>query len=309
MNKYVVGIGACNCDIYGKSSIKIKEHFDHPSIIKTSVGGVTRNILENCSRLGLKTKLLTVIGDDIYGKYVLDKSSKAGIDTKDIKVIKGERTGIFMQVQDANNDMHLALCDMSIAKFININYIKSKNSILANASAIVLDPSLDKRVIEYILDKYSDIAIFVDPISDLYAKKYKPYLSKTYAIKPNVSELSALASMKISNDIDLIKAYEKVNKKVKNLFVTLGKDGCLYRNEKNEIVKRKLKPVNKMVNASGAGDGFVATLIYGYINELGKEETIDLALACGIATILDENTINKNLSVKLLRRIYKEYKL
>ena len=59
MGRYVVGIGAANVDIYCKSSINIREHFDHPAKISYSPGGVTRNILENLVRLGINAKILT----------------------------------------------------------------------------------------------------------------------------------------------------------------------------------------------------------------------------------------------------------
>ena len=100
MEKYVVGIGATNVDLYCKSDIEIREHFDHPSTIRYTSGGVTRNILENITKLGLKCKLLTAVGKDIYGNYLLEKTVKVGIDNKDIAVIKGGRTGLFVQVQD-----------------------------------------------------------------------------------------------------------------------------------------------------------------------------------------------------------------
>lgn len=307
-NKYIVGIGAANVDIYAKSDIRIRPHYDHPSIIKTTPGGVTRNILENASKLGVKTKLLTAVGDDIYGDIVLDSCLKAGIDTKNILKIKGARTGIFMQVQNNNNDMHLAMCDMSISKNINIKYINSKDKLIKRAKALVLDPSLDIEVIEYILNRYTNVPIFVDPISDLYAKKIKPYLNRIYCIKPNRSELENLAGIKIKNNNDLLKAYSKVNSYTDNLFVSCGRYGCIYTNENNEIIKRKLKPVKDMANASGAGDAFMAALLYSYVNDLKVEKTVDYALSAGTATILDEHTINPNLSVKLLRKIIKEYK-
>lgn len=307
-NKYIVGIGAANVDIYAKSDIRIRPHYDHPSIIKTTPGGVTRNILENASKLGVKTKLLTAVGDDIYGDIVLDSCLKAGIDTKNILKIKGARTGIFMQVQNNNNDMHLAMCDMSISKNINIKYINSKDKLIKRAKALVLDPSLDIEVIEYILNRYTNVPIFVDPISDLYAKKIKPYLNRIYCIKPNRSELENLAGIKIKNNNDLLNAYSKVNSYTDNLFVSCGRYGCIYTNENNEIIKRKLKPVKEMANASGAGDAFMAALLYSYVNDLKVEKTVDYALSAGTATILDEHTINPNLSVKLLRKIIKEYK-
>ena len=305
MNKYVVGIGAANVDIYGKSDIKIREHFDHPSIIKTAVGGVTRNVLENISKLGIETKLLTAVGDDIYGQLVLDKSKKAGIDVSHVLKVKNGRTGIFMQVQDSNNDMHLALCDMSISKNIDIKYVKANASVIKNAEVIVLDPSLDKEVITYILDNFK-VPVFVDPISDLYAKKIRPYLSKIYCIKPNLSELSVLANMTIDNDDDLFDAYKKVNKKVKQLYVSLGRKGSLYKDDFGFMTKKNFRPVEKMVNASGAGDSCMACLVYGHINNMNMDKTVDYCLAAGLITIQSEETINPKFGVKLIRKVIKE---
>ena len=305
---YVVGIGAANVDIYGKSSIKIKPHYDHPSIIKTTAGGVTRNILANISKLGIKTKLLTAVGDDIYARLIIDEAKKVGIDTKDIIKVKGDRSGVFMQVQDNNNDMHLALCDMTITKSINETYIKSKDKVLKNASLIILDPSLDNKVFKYILKTYQDIPIFVDPISDNYALKIKTLLKDIYCIKPNKTELENLSGMSINNKDDLFNAFIKVNKKVKKLYVTLGINGCLYKDENNKLVIRKFNKVNNMANASGAGDSFFGALAYSYINKYSEEDTIDLALAAGTASILSEKTINPNMDVKYLRKIIQENK-
>ncbi|MDO5442011.1 MAG: PfkB family carbohydrate kinase, partial [Bacillota bacterium] len=242
-------------------------------------------------------------------KLVIDSCNDANIDTKNILVIKGQRTGMFLQVQDKNNDMHMALCDMSVSKNIDLKYIASKDKLLKKASAIVLDPSLDLEVIEHILKVYNKVPVFVDPISDLYAKKIKPYLTKIYCIKPNKSELQVLSGIKIKNKNDVLKAFNKVNNYIDKLYVSVGKDGCVYENVNNQIVMRKFKPVKKMANASGAGDALMAALLYGYVHDLNVEKTIDYALAAGICSIQDEHTINPNLSIKLFNKIIKENKL
>ena len=303
--KYIVGIGACNADIYGKSEIKIKEHYDHPALIKTSAGGVTRNVLDNACRLGLNCKLLTAIGDDSFGEMVLNQSKKVGIDVNDVLKVKGERTGVFMQVQDKNNDMHLALCDMSINKYIDITYLKSKRDLLKNASAIVLDPSLAKETLDFVFDTYDDIPIFVDPVSDHYAKKIRPYLSKIYLIKPNKTEFEVLANMPIGNDDDYLKAFKKLKKNGTIFYVSLGSKGGIYVDGDLKI-SRKFKEVKHMANASGAGDACMAALLYGFINGSSIDDTIDLALAAGIAAIRCSDTINPELKVSLLRKIIKE---
>ena len=63
-----------------------------------------------------------------------------------------------------------------------------------------------------------------------------------------------------------------------------------------------------MVNASGAGDALMAAMIYGAVNELEIDQTIDYALAAGIAAVRSPKTINENLSIALLDEIIEENK-
>ena len=306
MNDYVVGIGAANVDIYCKSNIDIREHFDHPAKISYSPGGVTRNILENLVKLDVKCKMLTAVGDDLYGKYLKDKINEVGIDADNVLMVKGGSTGTFVQVQDKNNDMHLAMCDMDILKHIDVEYIKRNKELIENALLIIIDPSLNEEVLDYLFDNFN-VPFFVDPISDVYAKKIKKYLSKIYCIKPNKRELSILTDVVINNEEDLYLAYEKLLEQgVKKAYVSLGKDGCLYKDKK--IKTKKFKQVN-MLNASGAGDSFFAAIVYAYVLGLNIDDTINSALAAGLVTVMCKEAINKDLSRELLERIIKENEL
>ena len=155
-NDYVVRIGAANVDIYAESLIPLKEKYDHPSKISTSIGGVTRNILCNLSLLGVKTKLLNAIGDDVYGKKILDDCIHNNIDINNVLKISNESSNIFMQILSDHNDMHMAFCDMTIIKHISVEYLKSNESILKNSKAIILDPSLPNESIEYLVNLFGD---------------------------------------------------------------------------------------------------------------------------------------------------------
>ena len=126
--EYVVGIVAVNVDIYAKSSIPLKEKYD-PNKINTSVGGVARNILCNLSLLGINTKFLTTLGDDIYGNYIIDYK-KNKIDINHILKITNESSNVFLQILNNKNDMHMAFCDMTINKNINLEYLKFNENIL-----------------------------------------------------------------------------------------------------------------------------------------------------------------------------------
>ena len=88
----------------------------------------------------------------------------------------------------------------------------------------------------------------------------------------------------------------------------MSKDGILYVDKQGNRIKKKLKPVKNMVNASGAGDALMAGIIYGELNNLDIHNTIDYGLAAGIAAITSKETVNENLSIDLLKKILKENK-
>ena len=59
---YVLGVGAANVDIHGRSKKSIVMHDSNPGHMNTSAGGVTRNVCENLSRLGVSVKLISAVG-------------------------------------------------------------------------------------------------------------------------------------------------------------------------------------------------------------------------------------------------------
>ena len=299
---YVVGIGAANLDIYGKSLIDLKLKYDHPSKISTSVGGVTRNVLCNLSLLKIKTLLLAAIGSDAFGKIIKEDCIKNNIDIEHIQILPNESSGVFIQILDNNNDIHMALCDMSVNKYITVDYLKKNEDILKNAKIIFFDPSLPIDSIEYLLNYFGE-KIYLDPMSDEYAKKIKPYLNKIYAIKPNKTELEILSEKKINNEKELYEACDILIKNgIKKIYATLGDEGALLYS-KNKKIKKKFKPIKDMANASGAGDSFFATVIFCEINGYNEEESLELGMAAGMLTIKSNETISQELSLDNLKKI------
>ena len=63
-----------------------------------------------------------------------------------------------------------------------------------------------------------------------------------------------------------------------------------------------------MVNASGAGDSFFATIIFGDINKFSEEESLEFAMAAGILTVKSKETISTELSYDNLKKIINEEK-
>jgi len=308
---YIVGIGSANVDVFGKTKKTIQIHYDNLAYINTSAGGVTRNVSENFARLGGNVKLITAVGNDAYADKICSECISAGIDISHIMKVDNHASSTYMSLLDENGDMFISLTDMSVLQELSVEFLHSKGNIIKGSRLITCDPGLPLDVIQEILNLYSDtIPIFVDPTSPEYTEIIVDFIGKFHTAKPNIYETEILSGMKIHSKVDLYKAAEKIlDKGLKRIFVSLGSDGCLYMDREGRQIERKLKPIEKMVNATGAGDAFMAAVIYSYINDFTLEETIDYALAAGVAAVSHEKTINPNMSVSLIENIIKERKI
>lgn len=301
---YVVGIGGANIDIHGISNQKIKLYDSNPGVINFSCGGVGRNICENLSRVGIYTKYITCIGNDFFGKKLIDDCIDANIDMESSFIIDNAQTSCYMSLIDSNGDMKAAVAHMDITDLLTIEKLSSKHGIINNAKIIMIDANLREDLIEYVTEKYKDKPIFADAVSTKKAVRLKKYLDKINTLKPNLYEAQVFSDLEIKTKDDIEKAAKIIiGKGVKNLFISMGAHGVYYMDHNMNSKYYKPNKV-KMVNATGAGDSMMAGLIYGKFRELNIDRTVNFSMALAAYTIEDTHTINKSISEqKILDRM------
>ncbi|HLE52835.1 MAG TPA: PfkB family carbohydrate kinase, partial [Anaerolineales bacterium] len=76
----VLVIGGAGVDLVGRLTGELRAGTSNPANIRTSFGGVARNVAENLARLGRSVKLITAIGDDQLGERLLAQAASAGVD-------------------------------------------------------------------------------------------------------------------------------------------------------------------------------------------------------------------------------------
>jgi len=131
--KYVALIGAANIDIQGFSSNPIINRDSNPGKIEFCPGGVSRNIAENLSRLGIKTELISAVGDDPNGTLILESCKACGIGTGYLLIVPDAVSSVYLAIMDSTRNMALALSDMTISDNINIEFLQSRDNILKNS--------------------------------------------------------------------------------------------------------------------------------------------------------------------------------
>ncbi len=308
--EYVVGIGAANVDIHGHSNKAINLRDSNPGRMNVSAGGVTRNVCENLSRMGAPVKLITALGDDVYAEQIRSECADAGIDLTHCMKVENHPSSTYISILDEKGDMFVAMSDMAVLQKMDMGFLETKAGVIHGAKLITCDSGLPSETLEGILHLFGEQQpVFIDPVSCAYAEKIKPYVGKFHTIKPNRMELEILAGMSIRSQKDLKKACDiLLEAGVERLFVSLGSEGCFYMDRRGTQLQRKLNPLEEMVNATGGGDAFMAAVIYSTINDYDIEQTLDYALAAGLAAISHEKTINPNMSIDVLEKIIKERK-
>ncbi len=296
---YAVVVGGVNMDIGGISASPLVSKDSNPGKVTMALGGVGRNIAHNMCLLGMDVRLLTAIGDDLYGKQIAASCGELGIDIGHALRIKDGATPTYLFINDSDGDMALAVSDMAICEKISPRYLEENLRLLNNAQLVVVDTNIPEDSLQYLAENCT-APIFADPVSTAKAKKLIPILGKIHTLKPNRIEAELLSGVKITDETSLKKAAKVLlDKGMHRVFISLGTDGVLAANREKMLAVPCYKAT--MRNATGAGDSFMAALAWAYLQGTDLENTAKAAAAVASMAIESEETINSAISPATLR--------
>ena len=184
---YIAVVGGVNIDIGGRSDAPLVAGDSNPGRIRSSLGGVGRNIAHNLALLGAKVKLITALGADDGAKRVEASCADLGIDLTDSLYVPDGATSTYLFLADSNGDMALAMNDMAIYEQLTPTFLETKLNTLNAAALVVLDTNLSAESIRY-LGEHCTAPLFADPVSAAKAGKLEPILGRLHTLKPNRME-------------------------------------------------------------------------------------------------------------------------
>lgn len=309
--RFTAGIGAANMDLHGRSRAALILHDSNPGFLHTSPGGVTRNILENLSRMGERTALFSAIGNDLYGREILASGEAVGMDMSHMLRCPDCGSSSYMALIDPEGDMFIGMSDMRILEHITSDWLEGQKDALRKADAIVCDPCLTPEALEWITsDALAGVPIFSDPVSTTYARRLAPFAGKLHCLKPNVLELAAMTGCEITDDADMERAADVLLERGTHcIVVSMGQRGCYCADRSGAKFHAALRPVSQMVDATGAGDAFMAGLLYAYLHRFPPERAARWALAAGIIAVTSAGTVSPGMSAELVNKILEENEL
>ncbi|MCC6015986.1 MAG: ribokinase [Desulfurococcaceae archaeon] len=240
-------------------------------------GGKGANQAVGCARLGVRTYMLSAVGDDFFGKIMVENLSKNNVVTDYIYVAKGVHTGVAFIILNEVSKENMIIVAPGADEAITPDYVENTLSSLT-PRAVLTQLEIPIQTVY----KTLEIGKKIDAITVLNPSPVKYLSSEIYkyvdVIIPNRVELQQLTGIEVRTEEDVFKAGEcLLSRGVKVVVATLGARGAaVITYDKKKIVEAFKVDV---VDTVGAGDAFAAGLAVALVEGRDIEEAVRFANA------------------------------
>jgi len=302
----VICLGRLAVDLYAE---QVGARLEDVHSFSKYLGGSSGNIAFGTARLGLKSSMLTRVGDDHMGRFLTQTLSNEGCDISHVAVDPHRLTALVLLGIKDRDTFPLVFyrencADMAVSEDdFSESYIASSKSLLITGTHLsnpdVLRTSL--RALQYARKHNVKTVLDIDYRPVLWGLTGQADGETRYIASEAVTArlLQVLGNFDLivgteeeiqiaggtSNIVDALKAIRNVT--AATIVLKRGADGC---NVFEHDIPDLLPPVYptfkvQVFNVLGAGDAFMSGLLKGWIDGCDWEQTCRLANACGALVV------------------------
>lgn len=300
----VITIGRSSVDLYGMQTGSRLE--DITSFAK-SVGGCPSNIAIGTARLGLKSAVITRVGDEQMGRYIKEQMVREGVDPNGIVtdptrltalvLLSVENDKTFPLIFYRENCADMALCEDDI----NEDFVKSSRSVLVSGTHFSKPNTnaAQRKAIKIAKENGGKVIFDIDYRPNLWGLAGHAAGEERYIASDTVSaELKTVLAdcdlivgteeevLIASGESDLLKALKTIRSFSKGTIVLKrGPMGCIvYDGEITDNLEDGVVgqgfPI-EVYNVLGAGDSFMSGFLRGWLTGQDHKTSATWANACG----------------------------
>lgn len=263
------------------------------------VGGAELNFAIGCSRLGLKSKWVSRLGNDEFGRVIYNFARGEGIDVTNVELMDGYPTSLnFKEIQEDGSGKtfyyrHQSPMLTMEPKDITKDMFEGVDVIHLTGVFLSINPKnieIAKQVLE--IAKEAGIPVSFDPNLRLKMWTIEEARATFMQIFPYVDILlTGLDEIELiledSSDEALIDCAKRFQ--INQFVIKDGANGSRVLTDGTWYEKEAFK-VNP-VDTVGAGDGYDAGYIYAYLNGFSPQERLELANGVGalVTTVSGDN--------------------
>ncbi|MED3941300.1 ribokinase [Priestia megaterium] len=232
---------------------------------KTVPGGKGANQAVAAARLGADVSMIGCVGEDHYGKAILENFKSNGVSVNNVKPVTDLDSGT-AHIILAEGDNSIVVVK-GANDYITPDYVEKAKEKIKEADIVLIQQEIPEETVEYVAQLCQELKVplLLNPAP---ARQLKAeVIEQVSYITPNEHEAELLFEGKEKEEV--LKQYPN------KLFITEGKQGVRYFNGEKEVLVPSYQV--ETIDTTGAGDTFNAALAVALAEGMGFEKGIQFA--------------------------------
>ena len=291
--KKVASVGILVADVMAPIEVMPKKgELARVSSVTAHNGGNAMTAALNLGRMGIEAKMIGKVGDDLFGKFLIERLVAGGVSAEGVKIDKEVQTSVSLVLLE-NGERSFLHCVGANATFSirDIDFSVIEDVDLVFVTGTFLMDTFDGAETAEFLKKCKEMGktTFLDVCFDARGRWGEllsdalPYID---FFMPSIDEATQIAKCDKSPD-DIADIFNSLG--AKNVIIKLGSKGSYLRafGEKNGKVFPPVK-VDRVVDTTGAGDSFCSGFIAAYARGHELDECMRVANATGALCVTEK---------------------
>jgi len=288
----VIGIGAINIDCLCQVKELVTDGETVMEHIKTAPGGSAANTIYGLAKLGIRTGFIGATGDDEEGKASVRDLKAVGVDTSQIQIKKGEKTGYALCLSDklGRRSIYVLPGANNLLDWQDISLTYLNQAKIVHLSSFVEDKQFNIQI--ELVEKLSNSVKISFAPGMLYAikgiKALLPLLTRTHILFINRGEIEQLTGKDFTSGakeclglgcqivvVTLGKGLASESGKVFTSYICHGKEEYKIESRPRHCEAFPLRhceersdeaiPGEAQPEATGAGDAYASGFLFGFL--------------------------------------------
>jgi pseudouridine kinase len=266
----------------------------NPAEIRSSFGGVARNVAENLARLGIPVALVTQVGEDAGGRALRDDCAALGIDVRGVLRSPVHATAEYVAIVDPQGELVIGAAATAAIDALSVALLGAAFDEDGRTAWTFADCTLPAPVLAALVEdrRAGGPPLAIDAVSTARAERLPRDLNGLDLLFLNESEARALTGNESGSIVDVARALRELG--AASVVLTRGGSGIVLATVAgtSEIAVPPATPVD----VSGAGDALIAGTLFGLMSGAGLANAVRTGSRVAKLTIESPTTVSRALT-------------
>lgn len=294
----VLCVGAATIDTTFRLKDELRMATSNPATACESIGGVAANVARNLVHLGNAASLVAVLGDDDASNRIAATLNRAGVDTSLSVVVKDALAARYSAILDPDGDLTLGVASMDINDALSPEHFERVP--FEEFAIVFADCNIPGGVLDALRQRRfgGTYRFAVDAVSEAKILHLRGKFDGIDVFFANYGEAHGYFGLwRETARRQLAKRF--LDEGAATAVLMAASEGAYVATPQGQEHIQAVPAT--IVDATGAGDAFVAGTIHELLRGTGLENAVRTGTVCASLTLESEGSVRDDLSPELVQ--------